>query len=241
MDRRDITKPEDETLAVASLLSLDTNTLLSVTGPDAATRAAWRMRAALLQVGEIPTSFPIQRLPQARHPWLPMGSSIPVAFGEISKHWHCAGPVYGERTGRPLLLRTSAQRCHPPAARRGRQPVGRREPKAYHLVAYRPGPKGSLHGGHPRIPQRPKDRRPSGRRPVLLPDCRIPARLARYSGLCRGIPTFGRRLGVLRQHRQWQRQCTNAPHPMRLHWLWRRGSGASFQSRKRSREDGRGA
>lgn len=56
MDRRSITKPEDETLAIASLLSLDTEAFLSITGPDAAAR---RMRECLLQVGMVPRTLPL--------------------------------------------------------------------------------------------------------------------------------------------------------------------------------------
>ncbi|KAH9852891.1 hypothetical protein C2E23DRAFT_824070 [Lenzites betulinus] len=68
---RTTTKPEDELIAVSSILSCDVDALLSITGPDVAQR---RMRAFLLQQGEVSRQFPMHVSPRLTLPkftWAP--------------------------------------------------------------------------------------------------------------------------------------------------------------------------
>ncbi|KAI0773617.1 hypothetical protein C8Q74DRAFT_769811 [Fomes fomentarius] len=74
MERRSISKPQDETLAIASLLSLDSDTLLSISDSNVETLAAKRMKSCLLQVQAVPRTLPFvisPKLPFYGFRWAP--------------------------------------------------------------------------------------------------------------------------------------------------------------------------
>ncbi|KAI0651219.1 hypothetical protein C8Q79DRAFT_898151 [Trametes meyenii] len=86
---RRTTKPEDETLAVSSLLTphIDLDALLSITGDDAQQR---RLKALLIQMHELPMVFTEMRMTRLT---LPKFSWAPQALVAADSRWHATKAV----------------------------------------------------------------------------------------------------------------------------------------------------
>ncbi|KAI0830216.1 hypothetical protein BC628DRAFT_1500779 [Trametes gibbosa] len=81
---RTTTKAEDELVAISSLLSFDVDTILAITGPDAAQQ---RMKAFLLQQGELPREFPMHVSPRLTLPsftWAPFSLTTETEGANLS-------------------------------------------------------------------------------------------------------------------------------------------------------------